>query len=70
MGFSACRDPMTPVDINSESSERATLNRTLTTLMQMMGYAEAYGKYESGPFVGKYKLRALGVEYGTSYIYE
>ena len=70
MGFSAYPDPMTPIDINSKQSERDTFNRTLTTLTQMMGYAEAYGKYESGPFAGEYKLQALGVEYGTSYTYD
>ena len=70
MGFSAYADPMTPADINSAASQRDALNRTLTTLTQMMGYAEAYGKYESGPFAGEYKLQALGVEYGTTYTYE
>ena len=70
MGFSAYADPMTPVDINSAVSEQNALNRTLTTLTQMMRYAEAYGKYESGPFAGEYRLQALGVEYGTTYTYE
>ena len=70
MGFSAYADPMTPVDINSPSSQHDALNRTLTTLTQLMGYAEAYGKYESGPFAGQYKLQALGVEYGTTYAYD
>lgn len=67
MGFSAYADPMTPVNIDSPSSQHDALNRTLTTLTQLMGYAEAYGKYESGPFAGEYKLQTLGVEYGTSY---
>lgn len=70
MGFSAYADPMTPRDINSPSSQHDALNRTMTTLTQMLGYAEAYGKYGSGPFAGEYKLQALGVEYGTSYTYE
>ena len=67
MGFSAYPDPMTPVDINSESSMAATLTRLTDTLTQLQGYAEAYGKNADGPWAGEYKLQALGVEYGTSY---
>ena len=60
---------MTPTDINSGSSEAATLNRLQATLTQFQGYAEAYGKHVDGPFAGQYKLQVLGVEYGTSYTY-
>ena len=70
MGFSAYPDPMTPTDINSLSSEHDTFNRTLTTLTELMSYAEAYGKYVDGPFAGEYKLQSLGVEYGTAYSYD
>ena len=70
MGFSAYLDPMTPTDINSQTSELALLDRLNATLIQLQGYAEAYGKYESGPFAGQYKLQSLGVEYGTSYTYD
>ena len=69
MGFSAYPDPMTPTDINSTVSEKATLDRLSTTLTQLQGYAEAYGKLDTGPFAGQYKLQSLGVEYGTSYTY-
>ena len=44
MGFSAYFNPMTPIDINSASSQAATLDRLTTTLKQMQGYSEAYGK--------------------------
>lgn len=67
MGFSAYPDPMTPVDINSESSMADTLTRLTKTLTQLQGYAEAYGKYTEGPFAGEYKLQALGVEYATGF---
>ena len=70
MGFSAYSDPMTPIDINSASSQAATLDRLTATLKQMQGYSEAYGKYTSGLFAGQYKLQGLGVEYATSYTYD
>lgn len=70
LGFSAYPDPMTPTDINSKDSEQATLGRLSKTLTQLQGYAEAYGKYENGPFAGQYKLQSLGVEYATTYKYE
>ena len=41
MGFFAYADPMTSRDINSPASQHDALNRTITTLTQMMGYAEA-----------------------------
>lgn len=66
-GFSAYPDPMTPIDIHSHASQLDTLGRLTATLGQLQGYAEAYGKYTSGPFAGQYKLQSLGVEYGTSY---
>lgn len=66
-GFSAYPDPMTPTDINSVDSQKATLDRLQKTLTQLQGYAEAYGKYEDGPFKGQYKLQGLGVEYATSF---
>ena len=70
MGFSAYPDPMTPTDINSESSMASTLGRLTKTLTQLQGYAEAYGKNTDGPFAGEYKLQALGVEYATAYTYD
>ena len=70
MGFSAYPDPMTPTDINSESSMADTLGRLTKTLTQLQGYAEAYGKNTDGPFAGEYKLQALGVEYATAYTYD
>ena len=66
-GFSAYPDPMTPTDINSTPSQVATLDRMTKTLNELQGYAEAYGKYDSGPFRGQYRLQGLGVEYGTSF---
>lgn len=69
MGFSAYPDPMTPLDIYSTASEEATPGRLNKTLNLLQGYAEAYGKLDTGPFVGQYKLQSLGVEYGTSYTY-
>lgn len=69
-GFSAYPDPGTPTDINSVESQNATLNRLRATLTQLQGYAEAYGKYTSGPFAGQYKLQGLGVEYSTAYTAE
>ena len=66
-GFSAYPDPMTPADINSKSSQAATLTRLTQTLTQLQGYAEAYGRFEDGPSKGQYKLQGLGVEYGTSF---
>ena len=60
MGFSAYSDPMTPIDINSASSQAATLDRLTATLKQMQGYSEAYGKYTSGLFAGQYKLQGAG----------
>ena len=70
MGFSAYPMPMTPADINSQASENATLDHLVATLTQLQGYAEAYGKEDSGPYAGQYKLQSLGVEYGTSYTYD
>ena len=67
MGFSAYPDPMTPTDIDSESSMADTLTRLTKTLTQMQGYAEAYGKYTDGEWAGQWKLQGLGVEYGTSF---
>lgn len=67
MGFSAYPVPMTPVDINSESSLADTLTNLTETLTQMQGYAESYGKYTDGPWAGRYKLQGLGVEYATSF---
>lgn len=67
MGFSAYPVPMTPVDINSESSLADTLTNLTETLTQMQGYAESYGKYTDGPWAGQYKLQGLGVEYATSF---
>lgn len=66
-GFSAYPDPMRPTDINSTASMEATLDRLKKTLTQIQADAERYGKYDSGPFKGQYKLQSLGVEYGTSY---
>ena len=66
-GFSAYPDPMTPTDINSADAQKATLNRLTETLTQIQGYAEAYGKYDSGPFAGQHKLQSFGVEYATSF---
>lgn len=66
-GFSAYPDPMTPTDINSEDSQKATLDRLQKTLTELQGYAEAYGKHEDGPFTGQYRLQGLGVEYATSF---
>ncbi len=70
MGFSAYPDPMTPADINSESSMVDTLDRLTKTLTELQGYAEAYGKNTDGPWAGKYKLQSLGVEYATAYTYD
>lgn len=70
MGFPAYSDPMTLIDINSASSQAATLDRLTATLKQMQGYSEAYGKYTSGLFTGLYKLQGLGVEYTISYTYD
>ena len=70
MGFSAYPDPITPVDINSPSSQAATLQRLNATLIQLQGYAEAYGKQTDGPFAGQSKLQSLGVEYGTTFTYD
>ena len=70
MGFSSYPDPMTPVDINSESSMAGSLTRLTKPLTQLQGYAEAYGKYTDGPWVGQYKLQGLGVEYATSFTNE
>ena len=70
MGFSAYPDPMTPTDINSASSQGATLDRLTATLKQMQGYSDAWGKHTDGPFAGQYKLQGLGVEYGTTYTYD
>lgn len=69
MGFSAYPDPMTPTHINSTASEEATLGRLNKTQSLLQGYTEAYGKLDTGPFAGQYKLQSLGVEYGTSYTY-
>ena len=66
-GFSAYPDPMRPADINSTSSQLATLSRFNDTLTQLQGYSHIYGKYTSGPFRGQNKLQALGVEYATQY---
>ena len=66
-GFSAYPDPMTPNDIDSPASQADTLSRLNATLTQLQGYAESYGKFDSGPFAGQYKLQGLGVEYATSY---
>ena len=66
-GFSAYAEPMTPTDINSAEAREETLTRLKKTLTQLQGYAEAYGKYDSGPFAGQYKLQALGVEYASSF---
>ena len=70
MGFSAYPDPMTPADINSESSMADSLTRLTKTLTQMQGYAEAYGKYTDGEWAGQWKLQGLGVEYGTTFTYD
>lgn len=70
LGFSAYPDPMTPVDINSAASQKATLNRLTATLTQLQGYAESYGKHTDGPFAGQYKLQSLGVEYATSFTHD
>ena len=70
MGFSAYPDPMTPADINSESSMAETLTRLTKTLTQLQGYTESYGKNTDGPWAGQYKSQALGVEYATAYKYE
>ena len=70
MGFSAYPDPMTPKDIDSASSQNATLDRLRKTLDQMQGYAEAYGKYTEGPFKGQWKLQGFGVEYATAFSYK
>lgn len=70
MGFSAYPDPMTPVDVNSESSMVDTLTRLTETLTQLQSYAVAYGKYTDGPWAGQYKLQGLGVEYATGFTYE
>ena len=70
MGFSAYPDPMTPTDINSASSQNATLDRLRKTLDQMQGYAEAYGRYTDGPFKGQWKLQGFGVEYATAFEYK
>ncbi|KAL6718639.1 hypothetical protein ACLMJK_002873 [Lecanora helva] len=66
-GFSAYPDPMTPTDINSTDSQMAILSRPLTSMQKLQSYAERYGRYTSGPFIGQYKLHALGVEWATSY---
>ncbi|KAL8949072.1 MAG: hypothetical protein Q9222_004797 [Ikaeria aurantiellina] len=68
-GFSAYPDPMTPEDVTNPTSLNATLDRLLKTLTQLEGYSHAYGKYDSGPFAGQYKLQAFGVEYATSFKY-
>ena len=70
MGFSAYPDPMTPTDVNSPSSQNATLDRLRKTLNQMQGYAEAAGKHTEGPFKGQWKLQGFGVEYATAFRYE
>ena len=70
MGFSAYPDPMTPIDVNSPSSQNATLGSLRKTLDQMQGYAEASGRYTEGPFKGQWKLQGLGVEYATAFPYE
>lgn len=70
MGFSAYPDPMTPTDINSASSQNATLDRLRKTLDQMQGYAEAYGRYTDGPFKGQWKLQGFGNEYATAFEYK
>ena len=70
MGFSAYPDPMTPTDVNSPSSQNATLDRLRKTLDQMQGYAEASGKHTGGPFKGQWKLQGFGVEYATAFRYE
>ena len=66
-GFSAYPDPMTPTDIDSETAMEAMLERPVKTLEQLQSYAQAYGKYEQGPFKGQYKLQGLGVEWATRY---
>ena len=69
MGFSAYPQPMTPTNINSTKSIERTFGRLNKTLKLLQDYAEAYGKLDTGPFAGQYKLQLLGVEYGTSYTY-
>ena len=66
-GFSAYPDPMTPTDVNSETAMEAMLDRPIKTLTQLQSYAEAYGKFEDGPFKGQWKLQGLGVEWATRY---
>lgn len=61
---------MTPADINSVSSQNATLTRFAKSLTQMQDYSDAWGKHTNGPFAGQYKLQSMGVEYSTRYTFE
>lgn len=70
MAFSSYPDPMTPVDINSESSMAGTPPRLTQTLTQLQDYAEAYGKNIDGPWAGQYKIQGLGVDYATGSTYQ
>lgn len=60
MGFSSYPDPMTPADVDSESSMADTLTGMTQTLTQLQGYAEPCGKNTDGPWSGHYKLQGLG----------
>ena len=66
-GFSAYPDPMTPHDIDSAPSRAKTLERLNATLVQLQNYAPRFGRYDTGPFAGQYRLQALGVEYATAF---
>ena len=66
-GFSAYPDPLQPNDPDSDDDLHRMLERPRTTLTEIQSYAEAYGRFEDGPFKGQYKLQALGVEWGAHF---
>lgn len=67
MGFSAYPTPMESDAINALPNTTAAFQNIIDTLTQMQGYTETWGRHEDGPFIGQYKLQALGVEYATRY---
>ena len=61
MGFSAYPDPL---------ENPASYTNLVTTLTELQGYSDAWGKYTNGSLAGQYRLVSLGVEYATRYDYE
>ncbi len=69
MDLSAYPDSMTPTDMDLVSRQNDTLGRLGNTATQLQGYADAWGSppMDHSRDSTKYKLQALGVEYGTTF---